>query len=97
MINWSGIPIPSQTVNRSLQWIKNRHWSQFRKEVAATILGAMIYYTWQARNWKLFRKINVNSAFIVTQIQKELRERTSMLAGSRRARNYPVLVQRRCN
>ncbi|XP_019244454.1 PREDICTED: uncharacterized protein LOC109224322 [Nicotiana attenuata] len=96
LLNWSGITIPSY-VSRSLQWIKNRHWRQFRKEVAAAIIGAIIYYSWQARNWKHFRKTNVNNASIEIQIKKELRERISMLAGSRRARNCPILVQRICS
>nr|XP_016488833.1 PREDICTED: uncharacterized protein LOC107808781 [Nicotiana tabacum] len=53
---WNDVMLP-----RSLQWIKNRHWRQFRKEVAATIIGALIYYTWQARNWKHLRKITRGS------------------------------------
>ncbi|XP_075099320.1 uncharacterized protein LOC142176140 [Nicotiana tabacum] len=97
LLNWSGITISSYNVSRSLQWIKNRHWRQFRKEVAAAIIGETIYYTWQARNWKHFRKINVNTTFIEIQIKKELRERISMLAGSRRPRNCPFLMQRICN
>ncbi|XP_075084732.1 uncharacterized protein LOC142167989 [Nicotiana tabacum] len=97
LINWSGKTIPSYTVNRSLQWIKNTHWRQIRKEVATSIIGALIYYIWQARDWKHFRRITVNSAFIETQIKKELRERISMLACSKRARNCPVLIQRLCN
>ncbi|XP_075086506.1 uncharacterized protein LOC142169172 [Nicotiana tabacum] len=45
LVTWSGIDIPTKNVSETLQWIRGRYWRQFRKEVAAAILGAMIYYT----------------------------------------------------
>uniref|UniRef100_M1BVI2 SET domain protein n=1 Tax=Solanum tuberosum TaxID=4113 RepID=M1BVI2_SOLTU len=72
---WAGIPIPAKNVEDCMRWIKNRQWRQFRKELAAALYGALIYYAWQARNWRVYRGLNVDTRFITTQIQKEIRER----------------------
>lgn len=53
-----------------LRSIKKEKWKQFKKEVVAAILEAVIYRTWKARNWKNFRGTNVNTEVIVVQIKK---------------------------
>lgn len=77
-----------------MRWIKNRQWRQFRKELAAASYGALIYYAWQARNWRVYRGLNVDTRYITSQIQKEIRERVSMVTGSQKARRCQVLLQR---
>ncbi|XP_060210228.1 uncharacterized protein LOC132637097 [Lycium barbarum] len=94
---WLGIPILCQGVHDTIRWIKRRRWKQFQKEIVTTIWGALIYYTWQARNWKIFKEENVNKEFVTVQIQKEVRERLGMLNCSKRARRCQVLIQRLCN
>ncbi|KAJ8535652.1 hypothetical protein K7X08_023372 [Anisodus acutangulus] len=55
IILWSGLQVqPGQLV---LGRTKGKHWPQFKKEVLAAIWSAMIYHTWRARNWRLFRGI----------------------------------------
>lgn len=63
--NWFGVIIPRGTVKQTLAWIKRRRWRQLKKEMVAAMYGAMIYYSWQARNWKQFRKININTEFTI--------------------------------
>ncbi|XP_019239888.1 PREDICTED: uncharacterized protein LOC109219873 [Nicotiana attenuata] len=73
LATWTGIAFPQKPSRSTLKWIRNKQRRQFRKEVGAVIYGDTIYYTWQARNWRIFRKLNVNREFIVLQIQKKLR------------------------
>lgn len=56
----------SMGVGKSLVWMKRRHWSKLKKEIAEAIWGAMIYHTWRERNSKLFKDENVNREIIVT-------------------------------
>lgn len=48
-------------MEQCLRWINGRHWKQFKKELATAIVGARIYHTWKARNWKLFRETIVHT------------------------------------
>ncbi|XP_070026638.1 uncharacterized protein [Nicotiana sylvestris] len=96
LTRWSDINIPDMALPETLKWIR-RHWKQFRKEVASTMIGAIVYHTWQARNWKIFRQINLSMDFYIGQIKKELTERPRMHAESRRARQCPLLIQRLCS
>ncbi|WMV37191.1 hypothetical protein MTR67_030576 [Solanum verrucosum] len=57
LARWSGISFRRQTVKQTLQWLKRRNWKKFHKEVATAIFGALIYHTWKARNWKIFRNL----------------------------------------
>ncbi|XP_060201918.1 uncharacterized protein LOC132630355 [Lycium barbarum] len=84
--SWCGVQIRKAKAMQVVQWLKSRKWKQFKKELIASVWGAMIYYRWQARNWKVFRSINVNTGFVVTQIQIEIRGRTEWLRNSRKAR-----------
>lgn len=97
LATWVGVTVPQKTFKQSLQWIKSRNWRQFKKEVVAAICGALVYYTWQARNWKIFRQTTVNNGGIVTQIQRELRERVSMISSARKVSKCPCLIHRICN
>lgn len=58
--------IQCKGVHDTIKWIK-RTWKQFPKEIIADAWKAMIYNTWQARNWKLFQQ-TVNIKFITVQI-----------------------------
>ncbi|XP_070045599.1 uncharacterized protein [Nicotiana tomentosiformis] len=97
LTRWSGITLSDMAIPETLPWIRRRHWKQFRKEVAAAMIGAMVYYTWPARNWKIFRQVRLNMDFCIGQIQKEIKERIRMRAESRRARHCPVLIHRLCS
>lgn len=74
--------------------MEGRSWRQLKEEIVAALCGVLIYYTWQARNWKLFRHINVNSEFVVTQIQRELKERLTMVPNCRKVRRCQSLIHR---
>lgn len=97
LARWSGINIPTMAIPETLQRISRRHWKQFKKEIAAAMIGAVVYHTWRARNWKIFRQINLNMEFCVGQIKKEIAERLSIYEESRRARRCPLLLIRLCN
>nr|XP_009762032.1 PREDICTED: uncharacterized protein LOC104214107 [Nicotiana sylvestris] len=71
--NCTNMIIPQGTVMQVLEKIKRKHWKFFKKEIAAAIWGALIYHTWKARNEKVFKGLNVNTSFVMTQIQKEFR------------------------
>lgn len=93
LASWVDIRLPDMAIPEILQWIKRRHWKQFRKEVAAPIIGAVVYHTWQARNWRILRQINLNMEFCVGQIKKELAERLSIYVEFRKARQCLLLIQ----
>lgn len=67
------------TVCNTLKWIKRRRWKQFQKEIVASVLGAMIYYTWQTRNRKIFQQASVQPELVITQIEQEICQRVYML------------------
>lgn len=76
---------------------QNKALETIEKGVDHGSLGAMIYYTCQARNWKQFRNINANTSFVKEQIQKETKHRLDMIQGTKRARGCQVLIRRLCN
>ncbi|MCD9642098.1 hypothetical protein HAX54_028736 [Datura stramonium] len=47
-----------------------RHWKKYKKEVMAALLGGLTYHTRKARNWRLFKRVNVQSSDIVTQLKR---------------------------
>ncbi|KAL3330100.1 hypothetical protein AABB24_034118 [Solanum stoloniferum] len=55
MAQWTGVQIPSGDVKQVLNRIRRRHWKQLYKEIIAALWGSIVYYVWQARNWKLYR------------------------------------------
>lgn len=66
--------------------IKRKHWRQF-KELMTAVWGAIVYHAWRARNWKVFKGINVHTSEVVTQIRKELVGRVKLHKSSKKARS----------
>ncbi|XP_060200822.1 uncharacterized protein LOC132629103 [Lycium barbarum] len=85
LMQWAGVQLHLGGVQQTLARIKRKHWPQFKKEVVAAIWGAVIYHTWRARNWRIFKKINVHREVVLTQIKLEIIERISILQRSRKA------------
>ncbi|KAK4711376.1 hypothetical protein R3W88_005889 [Solanum pinnatisectum] len=92
--SWLGIAIQCKGVYSTLQWIKRSRWKQFQKEIVASVWGAMIYYTWQSRNSRIFKHKSVQPEYVITQIQKEIRERVYMLQSTKRALRCQRLILR---
>lgn len=83
----SGISLHRKGANQCLLWIQNRHRRQFKKEVATTVLGVMIYHTWRARNWKQFQAVTVDKELVITQIQKD-KENQLVLTGRNSTKRF---------
>lgn len=60
-------------------------------------MGCKLYYTWQARNWMIFRKGNVDRDFVFGQIKREITYILDILHKSTRARKSQLLIQKLCN
>lgn len=97
LTRWAAVSLPNMAIPEMIQWINKRHWKQLRKEVATAIIGAIVYHTWQARNWRIFRQISLNLEFCVWQIKKEMVDRIGMFVESKRAKQCPPMIQRFCN
>jgi len=93
LARWSGISFRRQTVKQTLQWLKRRNWKKFHKEVATANFGALIYHTWKARNWKIFRNLIIQAEEVSNQIQKEVKERIGSQMSTRRAYSCRNLIQ----
>ncbi|XP_070049913.1 uncharacterized protein [Nicotiana tomentosiformis] len=50
VMQWAGIQLARGDVAMVLRSIKKEKWKQFKKEIVAAILEAIIYHTWKARN-----------------------------------------------
>ncbi|XP_060195151.1 uncharacterized protein LOC132624380 [Lycium barbarum] len=93
---WMGEQIPQQDTMGTLKYIKRRHWCKMKREVIAAIHGSLIYFTWQARNWKIFRGISVHTDRVIQQIQSVLRERIGMFIGSKEAGKCIGFLEKLC-
>lgn len=60
-------------------------------------MGAVIYNTWQTRNWKIFRNTKVNTEFATAQIKKELKHKLKDIQTCRKAHKCRQLLHRLCN
>ncbi|XP_019266923.1 PREDICTED: uncharacterized protein LOC109244316 [Nicotiana attenuata] len=96
LMNWARIKLPNKAIPELLRWISRRHWKHIKKEAATALIGAMVYQTWQARNWRIFRQIALKMEFCVGQIKKEIAYRVSMYAESKRASQCSLMIQRLC-
>lgn len=57
--------------------------------MVAAIWSAIVYHTWRARNWKLYRDTTVHSEIVLAQIKTEFTERIALFRGSKKAhRSY---------
>ncbi|KAH0689774.1 hypothetical protein KY289_017132 [Solanum tuberosum] len=93
MHQWTEVPVHNIGIVQVLKNIKGNRWKQFKKEIMATICGAIIYHTWRARNWRRFRDICVHTKEAVTQIKKEISERLHLLGSSKRANKCRHFIQ----
>ncbi|XP_019251343.1 PREDICTED: uncharacterized protein LOC109230282 [Nicotiana attenuata] len=96
LTSWAAIKLPNMAIPELLKWINRRNWKHMKKEVATAIIGAMVYHTWQARNWRIFRQIALKLEFCTGQIKKEMVDRISMHEESKRAGQCSLLMQRIC-
>ncbi|XP_060202947.1 uncharacterized protein LOC132631388 [Lycium barbarum] len=94
---WLGVQVPQVEANMVLQFIQNKHWCRMKKEVIAVVHGARIYFIWQARNWKIFKGITVNTSSIVQQIQFIVRGRIEMFIDTKQARKCIGYLEALCN
>lgn len=94
---WTGFQFKQQGVSQSIRWFKIRHWSQLKKELLTAVWGAMIYYTWQARNWTAFRNRSANTSLVIRKIQRQMRDRLDVLSSSKKALHSQYLIQQLCN
>ncbi|KAM3267546.1 hypothetical protein P3S67_032302 [Capsicum chacoense] len=72
MMQWTGIKLPAVGIKQVLEVVKNRHWRKFVKEIVAALISGMVYYAWRARNWRLFKKINISPSDAVARIKYEV-------------------------
>ncbi|XP_060194818.1 uncharacterized protein LOC132624014 [Lycium barbarum] len=84
---WLGVQIPQAEPRKVVQSIRRKQWSKMKKETVVAVHGAMIYLTWQVRNWKIFQATTVNTDLVVKQIQFVVKESVGMFIGSKHARN----------
>lgn len=47
-------------------------------------MGAMVYHTWRAKNWKIYRAVNVQKEQVITQIKKEFIDRIGRFRESKK-------------
>ncbi|XP_019235808.1 PREDICTED: uncharacterized protein LOC109216132 [Nicotiana attenuata] len=95
---WTRHDEQTTRVRQMLEQIKNKHWKQFRKEVIAAVHLARIYYTWRARNTKIFQGRTVKIDEIVVQIKREVKERIDLLHMSKKAQKCREFIrQLTCN
>lgn len=65
-------------VQEDLVKLRNKHWSSNRKQVMASVYGAIIYQIWTARNHKIFRGQTLHNSFVIHQLQIIIRLRLEM-------------------
>lgn len=90
---WTDIKVPTVNITQALDSINMKYWKVYKKELAAAINDVMIFHTWRARNWKIFRGITVHKEDVVQHIKKEIIERIEVTRNSHRARRCRSLVQ----
>ncbi|KAK4730417.1 hypothetical protein R3W88_023405 [Solanum pinnatisectum] len=90
ILPWANIQVYICEVRQVLTRIKRKHWRQFYKEVVAAVWSAIVYHTWRARNWKLYRGTIVNSEIVVAQIKIEFTKGMTLFKGSKKAHRSKV-------
>lgn len=78
MMQWTGIRLQHGSSKQVLLEIRRKHWKAIQKEIIAAVWGAMIYHTWRARNWKLFKGRTVHTNSVIKQIKKEMLQRLTI-------------------
>lgn len=56
-------------------------------------MGAMVYHTWRAKNWKIYRAVNVQKEQVITQIKKEFIDRIARFGNQKNCINVRVLFK----
>nr|XP_016463101.1 PREDICTED: uncharacterized protein LOC107786164 [Nicotiana tabacum] len=92
LVQWTGIQVRACDFKQVLESFKRKQWPRLKKELMTAIWGALLHHTWKARNWKLFKGINVHRSEIVSQIKKDVVVRLESYRTSRRARRCRGLV-----
>ncbi|WMV41866.1 hypothetical protein MTR67_035251 [Solanum verrucosum] len=90
---WTGVQIPLRDVKQVLNRIRRRHWKQLYKEIIAALWGSIVYYVWQARNWKLYRGTTVTTNTTITQIKLRFSVRLDMVRKTRKGQRCGSLIQ----
>ncbi|KAG5590809.1 hypothetical protein H5410_041323 [Solanum commersonii] len=81
--------LKSKVLNR----IRRRNWKQLYKEIIAALWGSIVYYVWQARNWKLYRGTTVTTNITITQIKLHFSVRLDMVRKTRKGQRCGSLIQ----
>ncbi|XP_060195301.1 uncharacterized protein LOC132624556 [Lycium barbarum] len=95
--DWMGIKVQLGSVQQTLQQIKQKRWSKFKREIVAAGYGAVIYHIWRLRNGKIFKGQIVHRDFVMQQIKMIVRERISMFRDYKTARKCAWFLARICN
>ncbi|XP_070055159.1 uncharacterized protein [Nicotiana tomentosiformis] len=91
---WTGSHLQLGDLKTVLKRIKKMKWKQFQRELVAATWGAMVYHTWKARNWMLFKGTHVQAAeIVIIQIKREILARVDILSSSKKAHRCRNLVQ----
>ncbi|XP_060216727.1 uncharacterized protein LOC132644165 [Lycium barbarum] len=90
---WIGVIVQHRGIQEDMQIIKSKHWNRLRKDILAAVYGAVIYYTWMARNNSIFQGKNVSSNFVVQQIQSVIKERLNIFRDTKRGRKCSSFIQ----
>lgn len=91
---WTGVQIQDGDIRKTLESIKRNNWKQTKKEIVAAIFGSMFYHTWRARNWRMFKGVNVNIEDVVRQIKQDVIERIDTSGRSRKAHTCREFLQK---
>ncbi|XP_015161941.1 uncharacterized protein [Solanum tuberosum] len=97
LVQWSKISVLARDLKITLELIKLKHWRRFKKQVIAAVLGAMVYHIWKARNWKQFKKVQIQHTEIVSTIIREIVERIEMYKYTKKANRCRNFWQKLCN
>ncbi|XP_009778125.1 uncharacterized protein [Nicotiana sylvestris] len=91
---WTGLQLPLGSLRTVLQCIKKKKWKKFQRELVAATWGAMVYHTWKARNWKLFKGIHAQAAGIVIQIKREILARVDTISSPQKAHRCMNFIEK---
>ncbi|XP_060212170.1 uncharacterized protein LOC132639766 [Lycium barbarum] len=90
---WLGVKVHQREIKEDMQIIKSKHWKRIKKDIAAAVYGAVIYYTWMARNSMIFQGKNVSRNLVIQQIRNVITERLNIVRDTKRGRKCSSFIQ----
>ncbi|KAH0704370.1 hypothetical protein KY285_018648 [Solanum tuberosum] len=91
VLQWVGVTLPNGEIKQVMEMIMRRHWKKFKKEIMAAIMGGLIYHTWRARNWRLYKGVVIQRSEVIKLIKLEIVNRIEFFKCSKsahRSRNF---------